>query len=720
MTGYLNKLKAELGEKKPKSARKVSYAYMYEGFIEHYDNEVPIAKAYAIASLFTKHKKYIYDYDLIAGTVRGLIDDSISQSYLNYSIGIVNSYGLRGFITNADHYAADYEIFLKDGIAGTLEKIHKSKIIHKDDIDYRKKKVFLEAAEITMKAFGEMILQYGESALNKAKCFSNETAEHKNLVEIYETCKNVSASAPTTFREALQLVWFTYIAFCYEGRSAMALGRLDQYLYPFYLKDIEEKRINNDEAFELVACTLYKIREAWYFGADDVVNIAIGGVKPDGTGGVNELSYIILKAVKECNIPGPNLSARLYDGVPDEFLDECLKVIGTGLGYPALMNDDVNVPALHRHGYSIEDSRNYCMVGCIENFIQGKQPPWSDGRYNSPKYIELAMNNGICMQNGLRIGPETGEVDEFSTMDLFLESLVKQMDFGASLYMRIFKNENERYDTYNYMQPFLSCFCYPCIERALDINDGGALYPSVHGAGCMGIATFANSLAAIQMYVYDKKEITLLELKEALKNNFNGYEDIQAKLLSAPKYGNDDDYVDKYAVWFVKIHDEIFSKHKTRDGGSVYTAIASNISNIPAGLEISATPDGRKERQPLSDAASPMHGTDKNGPTSSLMSLAKPDYTKVSCGTVVNQKYSRNMFTDSEKRKRLLNLIKVYFKNGGQEIQINSVSREVLLDAMEHPDKYNDLVVRVSGFSAYYNTLSNEVKLDILQRTEHG
>jgi formate C-acetyltransferase len=369
---------------------------------------------------------------------------------------------------------------------------------------------------------------------------------------------------------------------------------------------------------------------------------------------------------------------------------------------------------------ALEDARDYCMVGCIENFIQGKQPPWSDGRYNSPKYIELALNNGVCMHSGVQIGPKTGDVTEFDTMDKFLDSLYKQMDFGASQYARIFKNENERYDRYNYMQPFLSCFCYPCIERALDINDGGALYPSVHGAGCMGIATFANSLAAIELNVFDKKEITMTELKKALVNDFAGYEDIQAKLLASPKYGNDDDYVDKYAVWYVRVHDEIFSKHKTRDGGSFYTAIASNISNIPAGLEIAATPDGRKDKAPLSDAASPMHGSDKNGPTSSLNSLAKPDYTRVACGTVVNQKYSRSMFVNDEKRRRLLDLIKVYFKNGGQEIQINSVSREVLLDAIENPEKYNDLVVRVSGFSAYYNTLSREVKLDILQRTEHG
>ncbi len=700
----LELLKKEIYESKPVNQKIVTGIYMYEGYMEHLDDEVPIAKAYAIESLFTKHKKHIYTNDLIAGSLLGMSEKDISDSSINQANGICYSYGIRSFVTNADHYAPNYETFLNDGIEGTLNKIYKSMNAHKDE---NKKTVFLKSAEITLKAFGNMILQYADIALQN------------DMTDIYNVCKKISFAKPETFREALQLVWFTYIAFRYEGRYAMALGRLDQYLYPFFEKDLKEGILNEEEATQLVSCTLIKIYESRFFGGDDVVNIAIAGVKPDGTGGVNKLSYIILKSVGLCNIPGPNLSARLYKGIPDEFLDECLKVIGTGLGYPALMNDEVNIPALLRHGYSLEDCRNYCMVGCIENFIQGKQPPWSDGRYNSPKYIELALNNGICMHTSMQIGPATGDVNEFDTMDKFMHALKKQMSFGASQYVRVFRNENERYNSYNYMQPFLSIFCDCCIERGLDINDGGSLYPSVHGAGCMGIATVADSLAAIEMYVYDKKEITLSTLRDAVLNNYEGYEELRLKLLSAPKYGNNNDFVDKYAVWYVDVHDEIFSKYRTRDGGAIYTAIASNVSNIPAGKEIAATPDGRKDGEPLSDAASPMHGMDKNGPTSSLKSLCKPDYTKVSCGTVVNQKYSRSVFTDPEKRKKLLALIKVYFNNGGQEIQINAVSKKVLADAITHPENYTDLVVRVSGFSAYYITLSNEVKLDILKRTEH-
>jgi formate C-acetyltransferase len=714
----LQLLKEEM-ERIPEKKTIISPYLLYLGFSEHLDDPVPVSRAYAIESLFTRHEKYIYQNDRIAGSFRGRLSDdpSISGAMLDRAKDLLHSYGFNHFLTNADHFGPDYETFLADGVGGTLAKIHRSLLVHKGDPDAEKKLNFLTAAEITMRAFGTMIRQYGEAADTMGA--GSTDAQKENFLEMARICKKLSSEKPDTFREALQLIWLVHTAFVYEGRYAMALGRLDQYLYPFYQKDTESGILTRSQALELMECTLYKIGEFRYFGMDDVVNIAIAGRKPNGEGGINELSYIILEAVKNCNIPGPNLSARLYDGIPDDFVDQCLQVIGTGLGYPALMNDEVNIPALHRHGYTIEDSRNYCMVGCIENFIQGKQPPWSDGRYNSPKYIELALNNGRCMLTGNPMGPETGDVSEFKTMEQFTDALKKQMVYGAADYMARFRNENDRYNKVSYTQPFLSCFCQCCIERGLDINDGGALYPSVHGAGCMGIATMADSLAAVEEVVYHQKAASLAELRDALLANFQGHDELRLKLLHAPKYGNNNDFADKYAVWFVEAHDEIFSKYRTRDGGAVYTAIASNVSNIPAGREIAATPDGRLSGEPISDAASPMHGADRSGPTAVVLSTSKPDYTKVSCGTVLNQKYSPSMFTNPEKRAKLLSLIKVYFNRGGQEMQINAVSREILTDARQHPEAYKNLVVRVSGFSAYYTCLDSSVQDDILERTEH-
>ncbi len=711
---YLSNLKKELCFERS-DIRTIGDYLMYLGYREHYDDPVAIARAYACKSLFINHNKKVYFNDLILGSKYGLLAEeyAVNETLLKKSTDIVNNYGKREFIHNVDHYAPDYEEFLSKGITDTLNHIRHSLEVYADN---QEKVFFLKSAEIAMQAFGEMIRQYAEEARKLTE--KAEEYQKEQLLIAAEVCDKISTEKPETFREALQLMWMMYIAFSYEGRYAMALGRMDQYLYPYYERDIEKGILTREFAKALVECTLYKIGEHRYFGADDVVNIAIGGIKPDGSEGINELSYVILEAVRDCGIAGPNLSARLHDGMPDEFLDECLKVIGTGIGYPALMNDDVNIAALRRCGYEIEDCRNYCMVGCIENFLPGQQPPWSDKRYNSPMYLELALNDGCSWQTEAQLGPHTGSVEEIATMEEFLEKLHIQMKFGAAEYMAVFRNENDRLNRKNYTQPFLSALSGSCIERGLDICDGGTKYPSVHAPGCMGIGTMADSLAAIEQLVFVEQRITLTELRDALKADFRGYEELHKALLAAPKYGNNDERADKYAVWFMEEHAGLFEKYRTPDGGRIYIAIASNVDNIPAGKEVAATADGRKCGEPLSDAASPMHGMDRKGPTAVVLSTTKPDYTKAICGTVLNQKYSPSMFTDDTKRAKLAALIRVYFERGGQEIQINSVSRETLKDAMEYPEKYKSLVVRVSGFSAFYVNLDRAVQEDILMRTE--
>lgn len=709
----LDLLKQELSGADFTGSRRIEDYYRYLGYKEHYEANPMEAKAHAIAKLFTAHEKYIYDNDLVAGSLQGCYSDGYSEHELGYAAKIADSYGKNTFWTNLDHDAIDYEMALGVGVGGIIEKIDASMKTHSD----KKKLTFLRSARIAMTAFSEMIKGYGEAAQKKA-----ETTQNSNHYEIARICRKIARARPETFHEALQLVWLIHMSFLYEGRYAMALGRMDQYLYPFYQKDT----ISRERATELVACTLYKIYEkniitSFIFkaGQDDVVNIAIGGVKRDGSDAVNELSYIILDAVKECRVPGPNLSARISQKNPDAFLEKCLEVIGTGIGYPALMNDEVNVEALGRYGYSMEDCRDYCMVGCIENFIPGKQVPWSDGRYNSPKYVELALNNGRCMLTGVQMGPETGDAEGFNTVDQLLAAVKTQMAHGAAEYVGIFNNESLRYDHVLYSQPYLSCYHQDCIGRGLDIRDGGSVYPSIHGAGCMGIATVSDSLAAIEKAVYEDKALSLGQLRDILISDFEGREDIRRQLLDAPKYGNNDDFVDKYAQWYVDTHYELLSKYRTVDGGGIYVAIASNVSNIPAGLEIAASPDGRKSKEPLSDAASPGHGFDVNGITAVLLSCSKPDYTKSACGTVLNVKFDGGVFKPKNIEK-LRSLVRVYFERGGQEMQVNCVSREMLMDASANPEMYRDLVVRVSGFSAFYVDLSREVQQDILERTEHA
>ena len=722
------------------NVKNVMNILMYRGYAGHYDDPVPLARAYAAAELFRGHHKHIYNNDMIAGSLYGLFDwqPETMDPIKGLADETVANYGMNNFKTGVDHFTPDYETLLSIGIDGHLDKIGETRkklmsgqISAEDkshikllsgqisaDGETEKRLIFLKSAEVTLLAFGDMIGQYGEAAYEMSDQADNER-QKDNLLRIAKTCERIKRRPPETFHEALQLIWLTHTAFLYEGRYAMALGRMDQYLYPFYRDDIARNRLSDDLALEMLKCVFYKIGERAWSGGDDVVNICVGGVDRNGDDAVNELSFIIVKAVMQCQIPGPNLSARISPHTSDEFLDACLQSIGTGLGYPALMNDMVNIPALHRYGYSIEDCRDYCMVGCIENFIAGKQPPWSDGRYNTPKYIELAINDGVCMLTGAQMGPKTGGVETFATMERFLDAVKEQMIYGAARYIAMFRNDSDRYDKVHYSQPFLSCFCRDCLERGLDINDGGALYPSAHGACCMGIGTFADSLAAVGQIVFTDAIASFDDLRRALLANFGGYDELRAASLRAPKYGNGDDRADRYAVWFVEETDRIFSKYRTRDGGAIYTAIAANTANIEAGRQMAASPDGRLAGDAVSDAASPTYGMDKSGPTAVVSSVTKPDYTLVACGTVLNQKYSPDMFNDPEKRKKLLSLIKVYFQKGGQEMQINAISRQEMADAMENPERHQDLIVRVSGFSARFVTLAQDVQMDILRRTEH-
>ncbi len=719
----LEHLKAEMMAKDYSTYVNINNLLIAAGYRAHYTDGVVLARGYATAAVFRNHEKHIYENDRIVGSIQG--QHAPKEKYTieerDYAKRIEDSYGRRVFPTNADHYAADFETPLSIGVGGLMKKIEAAMEKHTGDAE---KIEFLQSAHVSMQGFSDMIRGYGEAAEKKAGEVT-EAAQKHNLLTAAAVCRKIALDAPETFHEAVQLVWLIHISFCYERRFAMALGRLDQYLYPFFERDIAAGRLTKEEATDLLAHMFYKIQERRIFPEEprshgsDVVNIAIAGRTREGKSAVNALTYCVVDAVRACNIPGPNLSARMHSEIPDDLWDNCLALIGTGLGYPALMNDDINIASLKRCGYDEADCNDYSMVGCIENFMTGKQPPWSDGRFDSPKYLEYALGNGRCLQTGVLRGIETGPLEEIDSMEALMEAVEKQMEFGAAEYVALFENGNMRYNAKRYTQPYLSCYCHDCIDRGLDINCGGAFYPSTHGIGCMGIATVADSLAAIEKVVFTDKTVTLSELYEAMRRNFEGYEELRQILLKAPKYGNNDEFVDKYALWFVEVHFRIFSKYRTPDGGWYMPGMASNVNNISAGKLLGATPDGRKNGEPMSDAASPMYGMDKMGVTSSLLSVSKPDYTK-SFGMVLNQKFSPAMFATKENRDKIKALIKVYFERGGQEVQINAISREILGDAMENPEKYRSLVTRVSGFSAFYTSLRKDIQEDILNRTEHS
>lgn len=669
-------------------------------------------RAAAANAVLTLPGAHIYKNDRIAGSLRPLWLDLDAEQKAQAE-AYTAQYRERTFWENADHYASDYRELVAEGLPGRLKRIEASKAAHAAEPE---RLAFLGEMELALRGMCSMIENYAVEAEKLAQSEEGESAA--NAAFIAENCRALLKGAPQSFAQALQLVWFTHLCFVYEGRYAMALGRIDQYLYPLYKKDRESGVLTQEEATVLLENVFIKQYERTvFYGADDVVNICIGGTSPDGSCDVNELSWCVLRAVGNCNIPGPNLSARISRDTPDDFLDECLKTIGTGLGYPALMNDEVNIPALLRFGYAKEDVYNYCMVGCIENFITGMQPPWSDGRFDTPSCFAYMFNHGKCSFGG-GSGVDTGPIETIDSMDELMRRFEIQLAALVKACVSNFIKANTALAPEAYTSPFLSCFCKDCIGRGMDINAGGAVYPSVHGWGLMGVGTTVDSLAAIEKVIFEDKEATLPQLRQALLDNFVGHEELHKKLLAAPKYGNDDDYADKYAVWFVDFLSREFDKYRTKDGGGFYVAMATNVSNIHAGRITAATPDGRKQGVALSDAASPTYGRDVSGPTATVKSITKPDYTKVACGTVINQKFSPEMFND-ENRSRLAALLRVYFARGGQEIQINATSRKVLKDAMEHPENYPSMVVRVSGFSAVFVRLLPEVQQDILNRTQH-
>ena len=689
-------------ELKQKAGVYIPYYFRYLGYREDLSLDYTSLRANGIYSLFTQPSPVILKSEWIAGNQLSLFCEK-NEPVLKYAKNIADQLSQRDFRTNNDHYAPDYEHILRVGLPGMIGEVEASMRVHGDDPE---KIVTLRAMKKTLCGFSEMIKKYmlQAEALESSPDYNGE-----RLHFIADNCRAIISGPPSSFGQALQLMWFCHTAFLMEGRCAMALGRMDQYLYPFYKTDIDRGILTDETVIELLENVFIRLQ-------DDTVNICIGGQNASGECEINPLSRCILRAVRGCNVPGPNLSLRYTQNTPDDFLDECLQTIGTGLGYPAIMNDDVNIAALKKYGYAKEDVCNYSMVGCIENFITGKQPPWSDGRFDTPRFFDYVFNGGISVTNE-SVGLNLCKLEDITSMSDFMRVFEKQLAFGVDEYVFKFNAKNDSINQRFFAEPFLSCFCRDCIGRGLDINCGGSIYPSVHGAALMGIGTVCDSLAAIEKLVFLDHATTLGELRDAMNANFERYEELRQKLLDAPKYGNNDPFVDKYAVWFIDYLGKLFEKKRTRDGGGVYIAAAANVSNIYAGRIINATPDGRLRGEPLSDAASPTYGRDTRGATSTFNSLCKPDYTKVACGSVVNQKFSPAMFTP-EKRKKLMALIKTYFKKGGQELQINATSRETLLDAIEHPENYQNLVVRVSGFSAFYVTLEREVQLDILNRTQ--
>jgi len=659
---------------------------------------------------------------------------------LFYDLGIIKT---EGNITSGDaHIAVDYATVLREGISGIRERTQKArselKLHHIEDI---KKDYFYRAIIIVLDAVEAFALRYAGLADKQATTASDKRAAE--LAEIARICRKVPMKPAETFHEAIQSVWLIHLILQIESNGhSLSYGRFDQYIYP-YFKNSKSTGMSDEEACELLenlwlrTYSLNKIR-SWSHtrfsaGSPLYQNVTIGGQTTDGKDATNEVSRLILRTVARCHLPQPNLTVRYHKGLSDDFMHECIQVIRCGFGMPAFNNDEIIIPSFLDIGVKKEDAYNYSAIGCVEVAVPGKwgYRPTGMSFLNFPKTLLIALNRGVDITSGKRV---VEGMDRFEEIPHFLD--MENFDdvmYAWDLFVREFCRQTVVLDScadlvIEQETPDILCSALTddCIARGKHLKEGGSVYDFISGLQ-VGIANLGDSLAAIKKCVYEDKTITREELWNVLINNFEGEDGARVRhhLLNVPKYGNDDDYVDNLLVEAYDSYIDEIAKHKnTRYGrgpiGGVYYAGTSSISaNVPQGAGTTATPDGRFAGQPFAEGCSPGRSSDITGPTGVLKSISKLRTDKITGGVLLNQKMSPLMLADEGNIEKLISLLRAFFNElKGFHVQYNIVSRETLIDAQNNPGNHTDLIVRVAGYSAFYNVLSRATQDDIIARTE--
>jgi formate C-acetyltransferase len=645
-----------------------------------------------------------------------------------------------GNLTSGDaHIAVDFYKILSIGLDGYLEELkHYHSLINLKEPDGTRKDNFYNALTISIKAFKSFILRFHELALELSNSEKNLVRKEELLI-IGTNCKAIAAKPPQNFWQALQLVWFVQLVLQIESNGhSVSLGRFDQYLYPFYKKDSLSGKISNEFVSELLEntwvklLTINKIRPwshtRFSAGGPLYQNVTIGGQTTDGKDAVNELSFLILNSVGKMKLTQPNLSVRFHKNINDSFLNECINVIGKGFGMPAFNNDEIVIPELIKLGVEKDDAFNYSAIGCIEIAVPGKWGYRCTGMsfLNMMRVFLASMYDGLDKYSGKTFQQGTGNFVDFKLFEELRRAWQKQIKFFAAKTIEIDTAIDTAIEEH---VPDILCsaFVDSCISRGKTIKEGGSKYDFVSGLQ-VGIANLGNSLAAIKKLVFEEKKITQQQLIDAIESDFEGKEGekIRYMLLNfAPKYGNDDDYVDLLLKdAYMDFINELDQYHTTRFNrgpvGCRYYAGTSSISaNVPNGSVVPATPDGRKAFTPVAEGSSPSSGTDMLGPTAVFKSVSKLPTSKIMGGVLLNQKLApASLSTDSDKNK-LKSMLRTFFTDlKGWHVQYNIVSRETLLAAKKNPENYRDLIVRVAGYCAFFTTLSPDTQDDIIARTE--
>lgn len=681
------------------------------------------------------------------------------------------------FYNGVGHVTVKYWEVLETGFEGIMEKAQKELDgCSVGDGNYARKSHFLEAVILSCKAVIDYAGRYAKLAQEMA-AQTSDPVRKQELFVIAENCSRVPAKGAQNFYEACQSFWFVQQLLQMESSGhSISPGRFDQYMYPYYKKDMEAGTITREFAQELMDCIwvklndLNKCRDAasaeGFAGYSLFQNLIAGGQNKEGEDVTNDLSVMCIQASMHVHLPAPSLSVRVWNGSPHEFLIKAAELTRTGIGLPAYYNDEVIIPALQNRGLSLEDAREYNIIGCVEPQKAGKTEGWHDAAFfNMCRPLELVFSNG--MDKGEMVGIPTGDVTQMKTFDEFFDAYKKQMEYCISLLV----NADNAIDVAHAERcplPFLSCMIDDCLKEGKSVQEGGAVY-NFTGPQGFGIANMADGLFAIRKLIYEDKKVSMKELKEALAWNYDKgldaqsagdmtemimkamqkagrnvdastaegllktfmgmkpgeqktqrFKEIHDMIDEVPKFGNDIPEVDYFAREVAYTYSKPLQKYNNPRGGKFQAGLYPVSANVPLGGQTGATPDGRYAHTPVADGVSPSAGKDVKGPTAAATSVSRLDHFIVSNGTLFNQKFHPSALSGREGLEKFVALIRGYFDQKGMHMQFNVVDRQTLLDAQEHPEKYKHLVVRVAGYSALFTTLSRSLQDDIIRRTEQG
>ncbi|MGI6206098.1 MAG: choline trimethylamine-lyase [Anaerovoracaceae bacterium] len=647
-------------------------------------------------------------------------------------------YGMEAAITDLSYHVTSgggdsspgYDIILfKKGINGIKrEAIDHLWDLETSDEDYQEKRDFYQAELECC----EGILTYAERLSRYAAELASKETDPKRRAELEQISrvnKRVPANPPETMWEALQAVWTIQSLFSIEeNQCSTSLGRVDQYMLGCYEHDIKAG-VKESDLFELIGCFLIKCSEViWYTpgatatyfaGYMPFINMCVGGIGRHGGDAVNELTYLWMEAVRQMRVYQPTLACRVHNLSDRRYLEKILDLIEAGGGMPAVHFDDAHIKMMLRKGFSYEDARDYSPMGCVEPQKSGRVHQWTAGGFTQwPICIELAMNNGVLKSYGDRQWYETGDISRMKTWEDFEGAVKKQLDYlidvnckGTEIIERVFAKVTPT--------PYMSLFMDGCMDNGKDVMHGGCVLYEGPGTIFAGLATYADSMAAVKKLVYDDKKYTLEELKAALDANFEGYDDIRKDCLNAPKFGNDDDYVDFIAKDIVDYTEQKMNSYKSMYARQIHGTLSQSF-NTPLGGMVGATPDGRLAYKPLSDAMSPSQGMDRKGPTAIIKSVSKINVEEMSLGMAHNFKFSNTLFNTEEGREGVISLLRASSIMGNGEMQFIYTDNATLIDAKKHPERHRDLIVRVAGYCAFFVELCEEVQDEIISRTVIG